>query len=1108
LNSSAELTNAKLKQFGIAGIEITNLEQVKACFGNTFAAFWNGFKKFLDMEAAKHNAEVKIINDSLIVLAFKQNETLYESCNVALETSISTVQLLNKINQSIKNPNNTGIKVKIGVSISSILDRRGIARYERSIETQDDISIIVHPLICKYVGGKYKFDHLVSIFIDNQLTPYYQLNWESVLIKQGAEKPANIEQEANYWDEDRYDAPEIKFEKRKRLLATVDQAQLQKRLEEIVLSVLGFNFINVVTDEQNGKIFGFSFSEMNRKLKGFKWLKIAAQKDDEICPYGLIRKIIRALLEIYTISPDREEEKYFVKQTFFTLLGPKIQELENLILLEQGIKKDIEEIRENLFNQVALFLNSISAKQKTVIVIEDFHNIDRASIDCLNHLFDNQLIKTNLIFLVSSDYKFNLSQHFNRINENSWYIKIKVRKDSYDNVSQYVRERVADFERNFLIGKMIQNSSGSLFYIKQSLNYLIDHGILREKSGIFKIMSEKIVPIPLNVEDLLYKRLSLLVQKPELSDFYLVLMFLGPTVKYDLLKYLYPEGVNSRLNGLLERSLIEILEDTTVLISNYNLFKQVALNVFPAQQIERVIKFLIHKFALTESTQHPLTFEFFRILQLEKQRAMLLNNFTDTCLLAGDISAYIKCNERIIDIVASGLEEFPAIIKPENKEQYSMIFNISEQIGEISYEIYPDIAITYLKKAIRGAELAKDKEKIIKLTINMVKACNSVGKYNEALNYIGKIISLTSSEAFNIASKNFKPKYYLLNYIKVQVLYNIGKLKDCLDLINEVIPVFETIKNKDLLADNRTSKFINEMINDLYLYKARCQLLIFDADFDNTLKKLTEYNINNAQFADLLDLGRNICRGVDKQTSEKIATLSRMYENSERQPELGLYANLFNIFAKIQQGRLQEAANIAYSTKQIASRISDIQIACLMDLVIGLSYKMIGNHKKALRIYNDVLAFAADKSLQNVMFTCWYLLADLEFATGKGNNALEIVNKSCMLLEPDNNYTKLFLIYFKILQAKLLKLNKNMSYAQNSAQQALLIAETHGLKYHKVLALMTLAEITSALTKSTKDKAQITAYKAQLDALVEQMNKDIRELENSYILGKVRVAIG
>ncbi|MDD3149629.1 MAG: zinc ribbon domain-containing protein [Candidatus Gastranaerophilales bacterium] len=1089
----------KLNKFAIIGLEILNHEELKNDIGKDFAQYEKAVKSYIQMEASKNNAQIKQINDNLIVISFNQDDTMYESCKNSLAFAIECYKFLVKINNKLKKAFNCIFKVKMGVSISNILDRRGIARNERSIIVNEDILIVVHHLIYKNNAGKYKFNHLASIMINNQLTPLYQLDTNFFLETQKEEVTKKISVKWEDMDDfEGYDDYKFEFADKKRQTLSIPVSQAKKELIGICKATEDFKLVNFIGNKEKGIKFELNRVDFLTQNKNMKLYKVFAESDDNLTPFGVIKKIIEGILNLSEFSINHEKRLSYIKSSLTTILGSEFKELENLLTLNGNNKKNIEEIQYNLFNQVAKIINTVGNNKISILIIENFDNIDKASLECLNCLMEERLINVNFTIAIATNIDYKLSDKLYTINNYPCYAKIFLKKESLSDINEFLRGKVSEYEDNFNIAKLIENSCGSLSFINHGLNYIADYDILRLKNGILYITSDEIIPIPNNIDDIIEKRILLLKNSFDLFELYLKIILLGSEFDLNLLKYILSEEIiDEELRILEEKGFIQKFDNKKIFIENYNDYKKNILKIATNEQLSGAINLLCEKFGITKTYVHPANIEFLELLNQKNDAIKLLNMMNVKGLGIGDIYSYTSCFEKMMEMLGINFNNIKNLKYTEAIKK--ILTDFALHTGELLYESNPDIAIKYLPIAIMKFEEEKDEKQTIALLSKMTKACNLVGDYEKAINYLSKILSRISSDKLDVKNKNFESKYYLLNFLRIQILYNSGRFQQCIELSDKVFEVFNIIKKNNLLQDKSSNCYMDSIIVDVLTYKAKSELFMLDKNFDDTINLLINTDDSKKEFAEVLKLGKKIIQGADNDAIEKIS--NKVIVGNLKKDEL-LYAKIFKILAKIQTESWQIAFNTAYSAKFLANEIKDYQKMYLLDLIIAMFYNVFGNTRKAKNICNDVLKIAVEKKLINLVLCSWYLLANIEFANNP-QKSFEIVSKVNVMLEQDNSLSKLFVVIFKTFLAKILLAKKDINNAQNCIDQAKYITKNYDLKYNNINAFLVNIKIIAEIMKNQKNKEEFAKYHNIFKEMIEKTNESIQELENIALSNKL-----
>ena len=1099
-NTNTGIKSSKLTRFAILGIEFVNLSQLKNTIGDSADKFKEGLYKFIKFQSTKINAEFKLLKEDLIIISFNHSDTIFDSCNSAIEMAISTISFIKKINYKISNISNLEIKVKMGVSMSSVLDRRGLAREERSVSSKDTYSVVVNPVIYKHTSSKYKYNHLASIFVGGELASFYQLDLNSIEFEEEDPISKVDIQKASWSDEDlTNEINRSKLFGENKRIDFVSQEETQKKIEELVSEDVDFKFINIINDFSHDKIFDFKYSKLKQKTVQNRWIKIYLNEKNKIYPYSFLRNLIRNFfrLNIFSINSENEEES--IENELRNLLNVEYEELKELLLLKVFKEKDVYEIKYKLFTQIKRFFEIVGSDiHRNIFVVQNMENIDRSSLECLKFLFENNFLKGNICFVASCDKIFSLSKAIPVLNQNHRYYEIYLEKESRDNIAKFVSRKIKAVEQSYVFAKLVENSNGSTFYVDEGIKYLIEQDVLAYRNDFLRIVSDNVVTIPAGIYEILKKRIEFLAKSKDIYKIYTAMILLGPMIDLSEFKKFFKEDVISHTETLKEKGLIEYLNNKQIILTSYNLNKKALLETIKDDKLLDIINHLRLSLKIKEDFLHPLNIEFNEYIDNEKDNIKLFYGYAQVCVSLGDIPTGANVFEKFIKNL---LETTKDKEKSHIENVYNMISEVYEQVGELSFEQYPDIGIKYLEKAIKHAEKTEDIEKVISLITLIVQSCSYEGYHDEILAYIGKITTLIPKETLDINNESFNPKFFMLNYIKIQALFNIGRLQETVETANKTIPILDLIKSKQLLGNNRSAKFIDNIISDIIQYKLKSMLLLLDKDFEDSLSLITKYCQEKPLLKDMLILGLEALRGVKPETLQKIEQLAK---NKQIDSEISLVNSVLSVISKIQLGKWKDVIVQSHSVKPVAENLKDYQIICLLNLFTGIAHKNINNLKNARNIFEEVLEFATEKSLMNIMFISWYLLSDVELLTGNIDKAFEITGKAVMIIEKDDKLSKIFSIYFKYQLARILKAKQDYTNAEKCIKQSLNTASQYGFIYNQATGMMLLAEILNDLAKQTEDQSQAELYHQEISSVLEKWQIIVKDLSNPLFLERLK----
>ncbi|MFA6990088.1 MAG: hypothetical protein WC197_08480, partial [Candidatus Gastranaerophilaceae bacterium] len=651
----------------------------------------------------------------------------------------------------------------------------------------------------------------------------------------------------------------------------------------------------------------------------------------------------------------------------------------------------------------------------------------------------------------------------------------------------------------FILNKILENSKGSVFYVDQAINYLVENGYLVQKGNILNISSSVIVPVTGSINDLIKRRITGLEKYTNLYGSYIKLLMAGDEIEYNIANLLIKNNLKNVLNRLTNMDLIETDNVSYVKLKHYNIIYNAVFPHINDEKKAALSKEILDDLNLmNEHILHPLKNKLLTFCDLQLA-IKNLNLWADKCLLIGDVSCFIDCMEEVLK-----LTEIHSMEKQNSNTETTLNnlkLSIYEQLGELSYELYPDLAFRFLLYSLNNMDVYTQKDKFINLCIIMVKCCNSIGNYDETLLYIGKLIKSVPPEIFDIKSKKFNLKYYLLNFIKIRALFNAGKLLQCVELCNEFIFALNMVKEKKMLDEKFKEDFLSDFQADAALFLIKSRILLLSLDSDESIESISKYLPDPS----LLEITKLLVDTLKGSKNVNPAIILEKYKDKKLSDDSQALICIINLIYLVQQDKWGSIPDVAYKGRLFAEKSNDFQLWYFFELVIGLAYQQNKNYKRAKAIYKNVLEEAVDKSMLNIILVSQYLLASVELFDNNLEKAIEIAYSANVFIEREQETSKLFSLNFKYLLALAFSNNQDFDNSIVCAKQSLYIAETHGLLYNKTLVSLLLYQIFDYISKTNEEKAAF--YKEDFEKLKHNLSHYIEELDNNYLLNRFKQLI-
>lgn len=1077
--ASIALKEATISEFAVLGLEIVNFEVIKRAFDSkkTLKQFKDNLYNIIKGQSMDSKVRVQEMGNILII-RFCKDESFKTSSFSAVNFALNISQLITEINKKLHELKKVYLKIKINLTKGDLSDNNMNYEAGRSVEVIygsekanqifGNIQILVDSFVYKSTRKKYPYQSLSSVFVKDEMITFYQLLVNKILKvpeDQEDSECAKLPSIQDFEVEEEVDdnLPIINLTEKKCTFIKLKPDEVLEAIKNIINNRWANPIINVKGNYASGKLNNINFSKFSSELEGISILKFCCTKRSRFYPFGLFRDIIKSFYGIneYEIFSKSKSHK----------IASKLQRNNSLfndsIFLNENQSNNPDEIRFKFFEEVANFFKAIN--KKVLFVIEDFENIDRGSIDLFKYLIEGNFLG-NAGFLISCDSDFYLHRHIYKLISQPNFYELELKLCSNKEIIKTYRKKLKEIEKTFFFRKIVENMKGSKFYFTQSLEYLVENDILSYNSGIYNLKQNKMIVIPPSLDELVKKRLSSFIFLDEIFKLYVMILLLGNEVPVSTLKLLNVNDLEANLECLENRNLIYINNFKIVKVKNYNLYKDNLLSLLEKEKLTEIAEYLCSTVISTIDSPHPASAECYEYAGHKKQAFALWNQMSDIDLLLGDFAAYINCCMKYLNLIEDAIEE-----NEEDKSVEVLKLEIYEQISVLLYKHYPEKIFSYLETLVENAEDFEDDKRIKNLSNIMVQSCLLSGNYKSALEYIGKIISRTQASSFNPSHRNFNLSYYLTNLVKLEIYFNLGKLEECIELGDEIFKPIQSADIKMFLPQDFSPKKFKDSLKETLILLSIARIMQLKTD---TVSKIKEYAIfcaeDNAVF-DVLIATYHLIMGSKIELDQNQGGSFNLQER--------IIYFIYKMLEYIEEGYWEEAGNIAHLAKKFAVDTNIHQASLFLDLIIGFSYKKIGNFKKAQQIYYDILKLSGEKGLLNVTILNWYFLAQIELEQGNSNVALGILNKAISTIEKDQNVSNLFTLNFKFLLAQVFITMNEFEKAVYCANHSLEIAAKYNLNNKIPTCADLLVKLYEALSENEEDKRKLAHYQDKINKL-------------------------
>lgn len=1043
--TSVSIANSNIDEFACITLEFSNIEIIKKALGST--KLTDKFKANLDnliSEYVRSIGSSREIVNNIYVIRCNKDLTFGASCNTAIKAAIEIANLITELNVKLQNFTKTALSCNIAIlkrdiystpnQYKSGFDIKLIYQNKKNLKLLNNLQIITDSYIYERICDEYDLTSLSAKFIKNEMMTFFELNLKKyVKIKPLKEKEDDTEVlpelpiltenkivEENAKEIHFYGAEAISFNEIKCKFESATTLELIEKAKTIfskndkqILSIKGKEEFYLQTEDFINAI------EKTGKFKNI--YRVTCYDEMKYRPYGFFYELLSGIYE-FSISPKNFETNDF---NIFRKLD-KSGFIKSLVNLEERKFPHPEDVRFSLFD---IFFNIIKNMSGNLIFIENFEKIDDTSLEILQMIFE-KFDEFHLSFLILADKDYSL-------HKNSYFLLGKKNYTELRLKPTYVKDIIGNKEAftnildSYYIRTIVQNTRGSLIYFEHAMNYLLERHLITTEEGKFKIEDFENIFIPPNLSELLTKRIHFLSKKD--NDAYKLLCYfvmLGPKTDLLTLNKLKLQNIEVAIEKLVKKCYIYIFRNT-LYIQNYNILRNAVLISMTTKLKQEISQDLITKVFSTQ-IKHPAEIEIYKNLEQQKQEFLVWEKLSHVNASMGDFSAYLHCSINLLKLLENNINND----SQKTIEDYKL--DVYENISNLLYKYMPNEIYNISKIILDKLEKNVNLQKVISLSNKMLQGCLLSGNYSYALELLHKILSKYQNVSLNPNSENFNISYFLISLIKIEILFSIGKYKDCEEAGEEILENITLEILQDLKPKHLSQKQFEDVLFDSFTFTAFSKILLLrsDENIENFILKIqTKMGKISEVFKLFLPLkltltGKdttfptNIVSNTDK-FSKIIISFIKAFKNDR---------NDYNKFANdIYKAKIEAKAN----------RLSQFELFC--DLLIGYSYFKLKKGQKASSIYQNVLETSVRNGLQGITYIAWYLISMMKFYEKDTEIAYGIANNALIQLEKDNNAGDFMFYIFRILHSQILMSKGLKEASENGLKSAEFIKEKYDL---------------------------------------------------------------
>lgn len=1034
VNASIGLRESVIEEFAVLTIEITNFEDIKAAFKS--AKITDQFKKnlytMIKKTAAQKKLRVQFLNDTFII-RFCKDYSFIESCNSALDFSIYVAQSVTEINQKLFEAKGIALKTQMAVQKRDVYSKP--SEYKSGININvvysssgkshlfNNIEVIVDSYVYQVTKVKYPYQSLSAVYIKNQMVMFFELILHK-LIKLEKEKEEDknlikLPQNVDFVPEEETDESAlINFSglnctflraKGETILNEIEKIK-NKNVENPVISIKG--------DARSGKLALLSDNDLQKVYSGHNIVRFSCPDKNKYCAYGLLKQMLLAYKNTSELS---------------VLLNPSAIEgitqdsnLQHLLKMQVETHAHPEDLRYGYFDSFMAFIASIP--YKTLFVIEDFENADDSSVEIIKYLIENKSMG-NIGFIVSCEKDYSLHRKIYKLMTSNNYFEIEMKPSANKTIVAGGLAKIKEIKDSFFFEKVLENTKGSHFYFDQALKYLADDNILELKDGKYYVKKEKMLVIPKDFDELIQKRILHLQTIENAFELFGSILLASERMPVTAVHSLGIKDDIKIIKYLQSNDFVEILDDKEILVKHYNLYRTNFIIVCPPEKIKDLSINLLEKIYININSPNFIKAQLLEFAKIKKEAFAQWHSLAMISSQIGDFCAYLNCTNKFLSLVDNVIDADT----DRTVEQVKM--DVYGELASMLYKYYPDKIINFLEMLLENLEEKKDDQKIKEVANKLVQSCLISGNYNNALEYIGKIIARTQRSSFNPYDKNFNLNYFLVHLVTLEIYFNLGRLNECIELGEELFKHIDlkTI-TESVLPEGFSKKQFDDAILDALFFINAARVIQLKPDKREKIERVINEHPQNYACFRLLYLFVDFFEGKDIMHSMNQIAQSGLNDKYS-QILFPILQGLITLKLKDYNG----LGNYVYNAKIKAADIHLHQLEYFCDLMIGYAYLNIGNLKKAKQIFYNILDVSSDKGLKNIGYMSWFLISKAEYLENNFNMAIEILNNSLLKMEKDSNISEFFMLIFKTFFSEIMLTSgpkHNFEQALYSCEQA------------------------------------------------------------------------
>ncbi len=580
------------------------------------------------------------------------------------------------------------------------------------------------------------------------------------------------------------------------------------------------NWIDISFDECNNSFY-YAILDYFRRLFNFDPDTPVQEISNTINNY-----LSQILDQIETIVSQNtthyDEHEYTFIRNFLPLLSNPLQKL--LYSSEKLYSEDPElqkQEKTTLLNGLRALITALTYLQNTILVLDDYHWADSASLTFIKHLLKNTPKNLNLIF----SYRPDISLSEEEFLKSHPYLQINLQFFEFDQINSFLQERfnLKHSLPEHTVMKIYDITGGNPFYLEQTYIFLEDSNLIN-KQGELKI---KDIKLSYNISNIIVSRLDKLSNnlKNVLKTASILGMEFSVNILTEMLRTLHNNKDLDISDVLLEGEREQIWRkiDNLNYIFKHSLLRESIYNMQFLDQIKKLHNLaaeIYENFYQSNTGQHCIS-----ILK-HYEKAGNKNKTSEYLLKAAKYSFALFQIQEAIDFYSKFLIQN---IDPElnlntllnRAVLYSLIFKNDQALQEINY------VIEYAQKSLNYTVLFRSYILLGKLSIFQ-------------LNYETASTHFTHALEYSFLTQNDQNICICYTYLVNMCMYKMD-LKNCKIYLDKQCQLAEKINSP---------KVLSLAYGNLGTYQT------YKRDYESALSNLTLWHDMSLEMGDLLSANK------------------------------------------------------------------------------------------------------------------------------------------------------------------------------------------------------------------------------------------------------------